>query len=145
MLSALAAVCSHLAPPAPVPIRGPQPPPQGEGGGGWADDAPAPLSLARAARYLADSRSVLAPPPGAVVRRGASNEPCAPLDLGSPTMLTLALLIAAGGASNAWALLDARSVLRGSNRRLSTANFTQLKRAANDLWTLWPSTATPWL
>ena len=42
MLSALAAVCSHLAPPAPVPIRGPQPPPQGEGDGGWADDAPAP-------------------------------------------------------------------------------------------------------
>ena len=42
MLSALAAVCSHPAPPAPVPIRGPQPPPQGEGDGGWADDAPAP-------------------------------------------------------------------------------------------------------
>ena len=46
-------------------------------------------------------------------------------------MLTLALLIAAGGASNAWALLDARAI-RGSNRVLSEANYAELKLVASD-------------
>jgi len=46
-------------------------------------------------------------------------------------MLTLALLIAAGGASNAWALLDARPI-RGSNRVLSEANYAELKLVASD-------------
>ena len=47
-------------------------------------------------------------------------------------MLALALFIAAGAPNAAWALLDARSVLRGSNRRLSSANFGQLKLVAAD-------------
>jgi len=46
-------------------------------------------------------------------------------------MLTLALLIAAGGASNAWALLDARAI-RGSNRVLSEANYAEHKLVASD-------------
>ena len=48
-------------------------------------------------------------------------------------MLTLALLIAAGGASNAWALLDARAI-HGSNRVLSEAmaNYAELKLVASD-------------
>ena len=46
-------------------------------------------------------------------------------------MLTLALLITAGGASNAWALLDARAI-RGSNRVLSEANYAELKLVASD-------------
>ena len=52
--------------------------------------------------------------------------------LGQPTMRALYLLIAAGAHNRAWALLDARSVLRGSNRRLSTANLGQLKLVASD-------------
>jgi hypothetical protein len=47
-------------------------------------------------------------------------------------MLALALVIAAGAPNAAWALLDARTVVRGSNRRLSTANFGQLKLVAAD-------------
>ena len=47
-------------------------------------------------------------------------------------MLALALFIAAGAPNAARALLDARSVLRGSNRRLSTANFEELKLVAAD-------------
>ena len=47
-------------------------------------------------------------------------------------MLALALFIAAGAPNAAWALLDARSVLRGSNRRLSTADFTQVKVTGSD-------------
>ena len=47
-------------------------------------------------------------------------------------MRALYLLIAVGAHNRAWALLDARSVLRGSNRRLSTANLGQLKLVASD-------------
>ena len=51
---------------------------------------------------------------------------------GSPTMLALALFIAAG-APNAWALLvPARRVTRGSNRILSEASFEQFKLVAAD-------------
>ena len=51
---------------------------------------------------------------------------------GSPTMLALALFIAAG-APNAWALLvPARRVTRGSNRILSEASFEELKLVASD-------------
>ncbi len=50
-------------------------------------------------------------------------------------MRALYLLIAVGAHNRVWALLDARSVLRGSNRRLSTANLGQLKlTAADDGW-----------
>ena len=52
--------------------------------------------------------------------------------LRQPTMRALYLLIAVGAHNRAWALLDARSVLRGSNRRLSTANLGQLKLVASD-------------
>ena len=44
-------------------------------------------------------------------------------------MRALAFIFFAVGAPDAWALLDARAVLRRSNRRLST-NFAQLKLTA---------------
>ena len=47
-------------------------------------------------------------------------------------MRAFAFICFAVGAPDAWALLDARSVLRGSNRLLSTANFGQLKVTASD-------------
>ena len=46
-------------------------------------------------------------------------------------MRAFALIFFAVGASDAWALLDARRVRR-SNRLLSTANFGQLKVTASD-------------
>ena len=52
-------------------------------------------------------------------------------------MRALYLLIAAGAHNRAWALLDARSVLRGSNRRLSTADFGQLKLTTADADVKW--------
>ena len=64
-----------------------------------------------------------------------SSLPPEPLDLsrGSPTMLALAVFIAAG-APNAWALLvPARRVTtRGGNRILSEASFEQFKLVAAD-------------
>ncbi len=50
-------------------------------------------------------------------------------------MRAFALIFFAVGASDAWALLDARRVRR-SNRLLSTANFGQLKVTASDAATL---------
>ncbi len=47
-------------------------------------------------------------------------------------MRAFAFICFAVGAPDAWALLDARRVLRGSNRLLSTANFGQLKVTASD-------------
>ena len=47
-------------------------------------------------------------------------------------MRAFAFIFFAVGALDAWALLDARAVLRRSNRRLSTANFAQLKITASD-------------
>ena len=52
-------------------------------------------------------------------------------------MRALYLVIAAGAHNRAWALLDARSVLRGSNRRLSTADFGQLKLTTADADVNW--------
>ena len=61
-------------------------------------------------------------------------------------MRALYLLIAVGAHNRVWALPDARSVLRGSNRRLSTATRSSFT-AADDGWKasadLWPSTAIP--
>ena len=47
-------------------------------------------------------------------------------------MRALAFIFIAAGAPDASALLDARRVLRRSNRLLSTANFEQLKLVASD-------------
>ena len=47
-------------------------------------------------------------------------------------MRAFALIFFAVGVLDAWALLDARAVLRRSNRRLSTATFAQLKITASD-------------
>jgi hypothetical protein len=47
-------------------------------------------------------------------------------------MRAFAFICFAVGAPDAWALLDARRVLRRSNRLLSTANFGQLKVTASD-------------
>ena len=47
-------------------------------------------------------------------------------------MLAVALFVAAGVPNAAWALFDARTVTRGSNRRLSTSYFGQLKLVAAD-------------
>ena len=47
-------------------------------------------------------------------------------------MRALAFIFFAVGAPDAWALLDARAVLRRSNRRLSTASFAQHKVTASD-------------
>jgi cell division septation protein DedD len=47
-------------------------------------------------------------------------------------MRPFAFIFFAVGALDAWALLDARAVQRRSNRRLSTANFVQLKITASD-------------
>ena len=47
-------------------------------------------------------------------------------------MRAFAFIFFAVGALDAWALLDARAVLRRSNRRLSTASFAQHKVTASD-------------
>ena len=47
-------------------------------------------------------------------------------------MRAFAFICFAVGAPDAWALLDARRVLRRSNRLLSTANFGQHKVTASD-------------